>query len=81
MNPQYQHIIAGVLAAIDAAKRGEEHERLNQMMIRTESERNRQAAFYASFRPFRPRQTKAIESPYLHFATDHYGAGGAVKAD
>ena len=81
MNPQYQHIIAGVLEAIDAAKRGEEHERLNQMMNRTRVERNRQAAAQAAFRPYLPRQIIDIESPYYHFTTEHYGAGGAVRSD
>ncbi|WP_145507604.1 hypothetical protein [Yersinia hibernica] len=32
---KYAEIIAGCLAAFDCAKRGEEHERLNKMIIRT----------------------------------------------
>jgi hypothetical protein len=31
----YAEIIAGCLAAFDCAKRGEEHDRLNKMIIRT----------------------------------------------
>lgn len=81
MKPEYVHIIADVFAAIDAAKRGEEHERLNQMMNRTRVERNRQAAAQAAFFPARPRETINIASPHYHFTTERYGAGGAVRSD
>lgn len=35
MNDQYADIVAGCLAAFDSLKRGEPHERANQMMHRT----------------------------------------------
>lgn len=81
MKPEYEHIVSDVLEAIAAAKRGEAHHRLNQMMVRTEKERNRQAAFYASFYPKQPHISQAIESPYYHFTKDYYGLGGDVKSD
>lgn len=76
MKKEYEAIVSGALAAIKAAREGKEHKRLNKMMVRTQIEFNRRAAFEASFYPKQPFIRPAITIDYSIPTSNLNGRGG-----
>ena len=78
-------IVAGVLEAVECARQGLQHERLNRMKLNAV---NKEAAFY----PLCPEDVLPIEKrmittvithtdTYMDFTEKHYGFGGAARQD
>lgn len=85
MGEQKKEILAGVVAAWEAAKRGEEHPRLNQMHIRTRRKHTAMYAYQASFFPVRPTiiVTQPSDPSKMHsdYTDRRFGLGGAIRQE
>ncbi|MCU5780474.1 hypothetical protein N5923_23560 [Erwiniaceae bacterium BAC15a-03b] len=85
MEAQKQEVLAGVVAAWSAAKRGEQHDRLNQMKIKTKRKRTSLLALESSFWPKQPKiivtDPAEIREVYSDYTDRRFGLGGAARQE